>query len=100
MLFDLFYRTHTDVRAMPYFVAIALMSKASLTASERLSGLLVYNLAFVVPLLMFVAVHRVYLLRFDVLSEWIDGWMRQWGPRVLRYRGTPEKVRSTAAQLV
>jgi len=79
------FNEHTDVRAVPYFVAIALMSKASLTASEWLSGLLVYNLAFVMPLLMFVAVHRVYRLRFDGLSEWIDGWMRQWGPRVLRY---------------
>ena len=66
VLFGLFCRTHTDVQAVPYFAAIALTSEASLTASEWLSGLLGYNLAFAVPLLMVVAVHRVYRLRFDV----------------------------------
>ena len=111
VLFGLFYRTHADLRAVrkppsglfgpflfgallmlnevttavPYFAAIALMSEASLTPSEWLIGLLVYNLAFVLPLFMFVAVHRIYRDRFDVLSHRIDGWMRKWGPRVLRY---------------
>jgi len=111
VLFGLFYRTHADVRAVrkppsglfgpflfgallmlnevttavPYFAAIAFMSEASLTPSEWFIGLLVYNLVFVVPLLMFVAVHRIYRDRFDVLSDRIDGWMRKWGPRVLRY---------------
>ena len=111
VLFGLSYRTQAEVRAVrkppsglfgpflfgallmlnevttavPYFAAIALMSEASLTPSEWLIGLLVYNLVFVVPLLMFVAVHRVYRDRFDVLSDRIDGWMRKWGPRVLRF---------------
>ncbi len=111
LLFGLFYRTHADARAVrkppsglfspflfgallmlnevttavPYFAAIALMSEASLTRSEWLFGLLVYNLAFVVPLLMFVALHRVYRDRFDILSDRIDGWMHKWGPRVLRF---------------
>jgi len=111
VLFSLSYRTQAEVRAVrkppsglfgpflfgvllmlnevttavPYFAAIALMSEASLTPSEWLIGLLVYNLVFVVPLMMFVAVHRVYRDRFDVLSDRIDGWMRKWGPRVLRF---------------
>ena len=111
VLFGLSYRTHADVRvvrkppsgllgpflfgallmlnevttAVPYFAAIALMSEASLAPSEWLIGLLVYNLVFVVPLLMFVAVHRAYRDHFDVVSDRIDGWMRKWGPRVLRY---------------
>jgi hypothetical protein len=56
-----------------------------LTSSEWLIGLLVYNLVFVVPLLMFVAVHRAYRDHFDVVSDRIDCWMRNWGPRVLRF---------------
>lgn len=46
--------------------------------------MLVYNLACVVPLLMCVAVYRIDRDRFDGQREWIDGWMRQWGPRALR----------------
>ena len=61
------------------------MSEASLTPSEWLIGLLVYNLAFVVQLFRFVAVHRIYRDRFDVLSHRIESWMRKWGPRVLPY---------------
>jgi hypothetical protein len=31
---------------------------------------------FVVALSMFVAVHRIYRDRFDVVSDRIDGWIR------------------------
>ncbi|MFZ0409690.1 MAG: GAP family protein [Cyanobium sp.] len=84
-LFGVLLMLNEVMTAVPYFAAIALMSEASLSSSEWLIGLLVYNLVFVVPLLAFVAAHRVYRAHFDVLSDRIDGWMRQWGPRVLRY---------------
>lgn len=84
-LFGVLLMVNEVTTAVPYFAAIALMSEASLSPLEWLIGLLVYNLAFVVPLLAFVAAHRVYRARFDVLSERIESWMRKWGPRVLRY---------------
>ena len=84
-LFGVLLMLNEVATAVPYFAAIALMSEASLSPLEWLIGLLVYNLVFVVPLLAFVAVHRVYRARFNVLSDRIDGWMHQWGPRVLRF---------------
>lgn len=69
--------------AVPYFAAIDLILRAEITATGQWIALTVYNLVFVAPLVLLVAVARLAGPRGAALLEAIRDFLGRWGPRLL-----------------
>lgn len=71
--------------ALPYFVAIERIGVADLAAPGRLLAILLYNLIFAVPLVVFLWLFVRYGSRFEGQIAAINRWLQTWLPRLFKY---------------
>lgn len=71
--------------ALPYFVAIEQLSSARLSAPLSAAMLLGYNLVFVIPLLLFLALFIALRERFTRQITALTVFIQRWTPRVLKF---------------
>jgi cytochrome c biogenesis protein CcdA len=69
--------------ALMYFAAIALTVGAGLTKPERIGLLVVFNIAYVTPLLLVAALVAVLGKRATPILTRMNELVARWGPRVL-----------------
>lgn len=69
--------------ALMYFTAIALTVGAGLSKPERIGLLVVFNVAYVVPLLIIAVLAGVLGKRATPILERMNELVARWGPRVL-----------------
>lgn len=69
--------------ALMYFTAIALTVGAGLTKPERIGLLVVFNIAYVVPLLVIAGLVAALGKRATPILERMNELVARWGPRVL-----------------
>jgi cytochrome c biogenesis protein CcdA len=70
--------------AFPYFVAIEQLGSARLSAPLNAVLLLGYNLVFVIPLLLFLALFMAFRERFTHQITAITTFIQRWTPRILK----------------
>jgi cytochrome c biogenesis protein CcdA len=69
--------------ALMYFAAIALIVRADLSAASEVGLLVVFNVAYVVPLLVVTVLAAVLGPRAEPLLERLRGFVTRWGHRLL-----------------
>lgn len=71
--------------ALPYFVAIERIVQAQLSVAGNLLSLLLYNLIFSLPLLLFLVLFVTLRQRFVAQLDRITRGVQRWTARVIRY---------------
>jgi cytochrome c biogenesis protein CcdA len=69
--------------ALMYFAAIALIVRADISAPEEIGLLVVFNIAYVVPLLVVTVLAGVLGPKAEPLLERLRAFVARWGPRLL-----------------
>jgi cytochrome c biogenesis protein CcdA len=69
--------------ALPYLAAIAALAQASLRPAETAGALLVYNIVFVLPLLVLTALYLILSRKRAVWLEKLERAVSLWFPRLL-----------------
>jgi hypothetical protein len=71
--------------ALPYFVAIERLVQASLDGPMNLVALAFYNVLFICPLLLFVALFLAYRDRFTAQLARVNQTIAHWLPRITKW---------------
>jgi cytochrome c biogenesis protein CcdA len=69
--------------ALMYFAAIALIARANISTAEEVALLVVFNVAYVVPLLVVTVLAGVLGPKAEPLLEKLRAFVARWGPRLL-----------------
>ncbi|MEW6038384.1 MAG: GAP family protein [Pseudomonadota bacterium] len=69
--------------ALPYLAAIAVLAQAGLGAAEAAGALLVYNIVFVLPLLVLMSLYLILRRKRAVRLEKLERLVSLWFPRLL-----------------